>query len=269
MKLSSHAIPVLMYHALEDPSHPAGAKTPGEQLYVLSRETFHAQMKYLSLNGFIVLLLEELFQLQEWPEKGVVLSFDDGHQSNYTIALPILEEFGFRAHFFITTDWLDTPNFLSSLQVHKLHEKGMAIGSHGVTHSFFSDMETQRIQKELEQSKQTLEQCVSGQITSFSAPGGRVQSTIVRIGREIGYKLFCTSDFALLTSASLSTSVPRLAVKENTDILTFQKMVHGEIQFMRKQKLKNSVLSGLKKIFGNATYEKIRGLVLQIKKQVF
>lgn len=258
-------IPVLMYHALEDSKHPAGAKDAGEQLYVVSRDTFHAQMEYLSRNGFIVLLLDDLLQMPEWPRKGIVLTFDDGHQSNYTIALPILEEFGFKAHFFITTGWLDTPDFLTSSQVQKLVEKGMVIGSHGVSHSFFSDMEAKQIQEELEQSQKILEQCSLSPTKSFSAPGGRVQSNVISLGKKIGYELFCTSEFALLTQALLPESIPRLAVQENMDIATFQKMVHGDKQFMRKYKVKNFVLSCLKRIFGNSTYEKLRGITLQIK----
>ena len=90
-----------------------------------------------------------------------------------------------------------------------------------------------------------------------------MQSTIVKIGKEVGYTLFCTSEFALLTLASLPESVPRLAVKATMDALTYQKMVNGDIQFMRKQKMKNYALFGLKRIFGNAIYEKLRSFVLK------
>lgn len=264
MSHASGGIPVLMYHALEDSMHPAGAKDAGEQLYILSRDMFYDQMKYLYQNGFTVLLLEELAQLQEWPEKGVIITFDDGHQSNYTIALPILEEFGFKAHFFITTGWLGTPFFLHPLQVQELAEKGMAIGSHGVTHFFFSDMEDKQMDEELEQSKLLLEECSSRNITSFSAPGGRIKTDVITIGKEIGYTLFCTSDFSLLTNSFFPERIPRLAVKSNTDMATFQKMVSGDAIFFSKQRLKDFMLSALKDILGNPVYEKLRGLFLHI-----
>lgn len=39
-------IPVLMYHALENAAHPAGAKDPGEKLYVLQASQFREQMEF-------------------------------------------------------------------------------------------------------------------------------------------------------------------------------------------------------------------------------
>ena len=59
-------------------------------------------MEYLHREGYRTFLLDELQQVEPWPEKSVVLTFDDGHESNYLLALPILQEFGFKAHFFIT-----------------------------------------------------------------------------------------------------------------------------------------------------------------------
>ncbi len=42
----------------------------------------------------------------EIPKKSVIVTFDDGHESDYTLALPLLRKFNFKATFFITTDWI-------------------------------------------------------------------------------------------------------------------------------------------------------------------
>lgn len=261
MNSSSGKIPVLMYHALEDDSNPAGSRNPGEQLYVLSRDTFYRQMAYLHSNGFTVLLLDELLQLDKWPEKGVILTFDDGHQSNYTVALPILEKFGFKAHFFITTGWLNTPNFLTSEQVQKLASKGMFIGSHGVTHSFFSDMGSKQIRKELQSSKKTLEQVLPVVVKSFSAPGGRIQSSLYEIGESVGYKQYFTSEFCLYKKKSIPTLIPRLALKGKMDFITFCKIVNGDRYYFIVQQQKIFLLNMFKKLLGNSLYEKVRNIV--------
>lgn len=261
MSSSLGKIPVLMYHALEDASNPAGSKNPGEQLYVLSRDAFYGQMEYLHNNGFTVLLLDELLQLDEWPERGVVLTFDDGHQSNYTIALPILEKFGFKAHFFITTGWLNTPYFLTLEQVQKLADKGMPIGSHGVTHSFFSDMDAKQVQAELQSSKETLEQAKPVIVKSFSAPGGRIQSSVYEIGENVGYRQYFTSEFCLYKKKSIPTIIPRLAIKGKMDFITFCKIVNGDRYYFIFQQNKIFVLNIFKKILGNPLYEKVRNIV--------
>ncbi len=258
-------VPVLMYHALEDLNHPACAKDPGEQLYILQKDTFHSQMKYLFENGFRVFLLEDLLQLEKWPENAVVLTFDDGHQSNYTIALPVLEQFEFKAHFFITTDWINTPNFLNTTEILKLVEKGMKIGSHGTSHSYFNEMELTRAEKELTQSKIILEHCTNSLITSFSAPGGRINADTVEIAKQMGYSLLCTSRFALFELNNKFKPVPRIPVKADMNMAVFKKIVHKNTRLINRYKLKSSILSSLKNILGNTNYEKLRTTLLNRK----
>jgi len=132
---NSKSIPVLMYHALEDKAHPAGAKDAGEQRYVLQVSQFREQMEHLHQEGYKTFLLDELQALVDWPVKSVVLTFDDGHESNFTLALPILQEYRFKAEFFITTGWIGTQYFMTEEQIRGLYRAGMGIGSHGVTHA--------------------------------------------------------------------------------------------------------------------------------------
>ena len=106
-----------MYHALEDAARPAGSSDQGEQLYVLQADAFREQMAYLQREKYRALLLEELGGLEALPERPVLITFDDGHVSNHAIALPLLKQYGLKAEFFITTDWIGTERFMSADQV--------------------------------------------------------------------------------------------------------------------------------------------------------
>lgn len=63
------------------------------------------KLEYLEENGYTALIGDELLQVMEGeedlPERGVVLTFDDGMASLYSVAFPLLRKFGFRAISFI------------------------------------------------------------------------------------------------------------------------------------------------------------------------
>jgi glycosyltransferase involved in cell wall biosynthesis/peptidoglycan/xylan/chitin deacetylase (PgdA/CDA1 family) len=73
-----------------------------------SPEEFLDQMRYLRRH-FEVVGPEELVRHPERPGKRVLITFDDGYRDNFELALPILEDQGVRATFFLTTGFLDDP----------------------------------------------------------------------------------------------------------------------------------------------------------------
>ena len=96
--VSSAKIPVLMYHHLVPVATSALDLENGA---VISAEQFAEQMTYLSENGYTTWFLSELFLYLEsgepLPEKTVVITFDDGYESNYLYAYPVLKQYNFKA----------------------------------------------------------------------------------------------------------------------------------------------------------------------------
>ena len=183
-----NSISVLMYHAVEDAGHPACSRNAGEQRYVLSLQTFWEQLAYLHRKGYRSYLLEEVADMAGWPEKGIVLTFDDGHRSNYTLVLPLLLRYGFRAEFFITTDWIGTPNHLSAEEIRGLYEAGMGIGSHGLDHRYFDELPEREIVRQLRGSRELLAEITGGRITGFSAPGGGESKRVLLMLEGVDFK---------------------------------------------------------------------------------
>ena len=255
-------IPVFIYHAIEDSAHPAGTRNPGEQLYVLSVSQFREQMEYLHREGYKTYLLEELQTLTEWPDKAVVLTFDDGHESNFTLALPILQEFSFKADFYITTGWIGTPCFMTEEQIKALSDAGMGIGSHGVTHTFLSDLPTVDARKELDISRVILTGILQRQIRSFSAPGGRICSRVADLALACGYTTICTSRPGLMTENEAFSDIPRFAVRAADTFFNYTLILRQDPQLLRSIAQRTSILKFAKIILGNYCYEKIRGILI-------
>ena len=251
-KAKKGGVPVLMYHALEDDEHPAGYTEPGDKVYVLQVEQFREQMAYLKENGFRTYLIDELLELEQLPENGIVLTFDDGHESNSTLALPILQEYGFKAHFFITTGWIDTSRFMSEKQIIELADVGMGIGSHGVTHRFLNNLASNEVQDELNKSKGSLEKILSQEVAGISYPGGRIPKT-----KDSPCRWGCTSSVDLFSNRSSLVEIPRVAIKHNTSLLSFAKIVWRDNWYFRKVIIRGQVLSSMKRILGDDLYSKI------------
>ena len=90
----SASVPILMYHVINPP--PAGAPFPG--LYVPAGE-FASQMQALKDAGWHAVTLDQLEAY--WtdgaplgPGKPIVVTFDNGYESQYTDALPTLCQLG-------------------------------------------------------------------------------------------------------------------------------------------------------------------------------
>ena len=86
-------VPVLMYHDItEERGNPS----------VVSPEKFKKDMEQLKSNGYTAITLNDMYQILNnkklnFPEKPVVITFDDGYTTNYEIAYPILKELEMKA----------------------------------------------------------------------------------------------------------------------------------------------------------------------------
>lgn len=253
-------VPVLMYHALEDSSHPSGAKNPGEQLYVLQAKQFREQLEYLKQAGFQTFFLEELITMQTWPKKAVVLTFDDGHESNYILALPILREFSFKAEFYITTGFIGKRHHITLEGINILCDAGMKIGSHGKSHAFLSDLDDEAIRDELVSSRDCIANIIGTPISVFSAPGGRINDRVINIAKSIGYKRLYSSRVGLLRRKISPYNIPRVGIRRNLSIKIFSLIINCSYKYYFPNSIKYYMLLCVKKVLPNDLYCKFHNI---------
>lgn len=90
-------VPILLYHHLDE---TGGTDT------VISVDGFRAQMELLRREGYTPVGLDDLVAFADGDgdlpgEKPVCITFDDGYESAYTLAWPILQEYGYPAAVFV------------------------------------------------------------------------------------------------------------------------------------------------------------------------
>jgi len=256
-------IPVLMYHALDNNDHPCGTNDPGELVYVINTTIFDKQMEYLFKNGYQAVTSNDLLSGKSLNEKSVVIGFDDGHVSNYTLALPILNKYGFTAEVYVTTDWIGKPNYLSEEQISELFHAGIQIGSHGASHRYLSDLSKKDNIEELSHSKSVLENIIGGPIYVFAAPGGRYNDLTISCLRELNYKIAYTSKIGYYTNMVDIYHIPRFAIKRDMGLSEFRKIIKKDLFYLYKKLCVTKSLNTAKKCLGNKLYEHVRSMLIK------
>ena len=127
----------------------------------------------------------------------VALSFDDGSSSDVEIALPALLERGLRASFFVTTDWIGRPGHLAADDIRTLVDSGMVVGSHGTSHTRWTELERPALDHELEESRARLEEITGATISDAACPNGAYNRKVIAAARAAGYAALHTTDEGL------------------------------------------------------------------------
>lgn len=173
--------PILLYHRI--------AGETFDNRYQVSIPDFRAQMETLHELGYTTIpvsrLLDALLEGSTLPEKPIVITFDDGHESVYKQAFPIMEEFGFSGVFYIVANRIyDVPDFVNVEELKEMIAAGWEIGSHSYTHADLT-LNHDSAGYEIGQSKSDLKAALSTDIQTFAYPFGKIDPASA--GKVIAY----------------------------------------------------------------------------------
>ncbi|HVP36428.1 MAG TPA: polysaccharide deacetylase family protein [Terriglobales bacterium] len=252
---------ILLYHRLLSKEEYLSKINSEDRVYLSKEEDFARQLEYLHSEKWnsvsVNQLLESLKNKTSLPEKSLIISFDDGNQTDYTIAFPLLEKLGFKATFFLTSDFIDKPDHLSKSQILKMSQAGMEFGTHGKTHKFLSTLNENELKLELLESKKSLEEITGKKIELLSLPGGYHSSEVKRMAQELGYKGICTSKFGLNENNADPFELKRISLRFDDPFSQFISIVNQDKKFYLTKKLRDNFLSFLKAILGPNNYFKL------------
>jgi len=129
----------------------------------------------------------------------IKIAFDDGYESVYTNAFPIMEEYGLKGIVFPITGYIGKRNnwdvtfgvnkamHLTKSQLLALSEHGWEIGSHSHLHRSFKWMSNDEIKNDVVTSKHIIENITGKEVTSFCLPFGDYTRKAIEIIEEAGF----------------------------------------------------------------------------------
>ncbi|MEZ5988054.1 MAG: polysaccharide deacetylase family protein [Planctomycetota bacterium] len=180
----------LLFHGIGEPERPLEA---GEDAVWVDRASF----------------TEVLDAMASRP--GVAISFDDGNLSDLEIAAPELEERGLRGTFFVLRDHVGKPGYLDEAALRELVSRGHSIGSHGVAHLRWPELDDDSLRQELGDSRGYLEDLLGHPVAEAGIPFGAYDRRVLRELRAHGYERVFSSDGGIADPGAFLQ--PRVSVR--------------------------------------------------------
>jgi peptidoglycan/xylan/chitin deacetylase (PgdA/CDA1 family) len=180
--------PILMYHVINPP--PAGAPFPG--LYVSASE-FAAQMQALANAGYHAITLDQMWAYWKHgtplpPGKPIVVSFDNGYQSQYSNALPVLRRLGWVGDENLQLTGLPpSQGGLSEAQVKGLVADGWELDTQGFSHADLITLDASQLAYQVATARTVVQHRYGVPVNWFCYPSGHYDATVVAAVQAAGY----------------------------------------------------------------------------------
>jgi peptidoglycan/xylan/chitin deacetylase (PgdA/CDA1 family) len=200
-------LPVLTFHALDARA----------SVISYAPQVFRDSIAMLHAAGYRTIPLLEavdhLRQGQAFPEQTFVLTFDDGYQSVYTAAFPVLQQYGMTATVFLTVGRAGTPHatarlpmfegraMLSWLEIREMQRAGIDFGAHTLTHPDLTTLPAARVVTEMAASKACIEDALGTAVRSFAYPFGRYDAQSRALAQQ-HFTCACADTLGLLSRRS-------------------------------------------------------------------
>lgn len=214
----TNVAPILMYHYIRDYHNPNDIL--GEQLSV-SPAKLDEQLTVLEKAGYQTISLMD-YAAGRLKPKSIILTFDDGYLDHYTDALPTLQKHQMTGTFFIVKNFIGHGGYMSQLQIEELRTAGMEIGAHSMNHRNLASLDLTKAMAEIKGS-------FTNTVPVFAYPSGQYKDETLTILESLKTVVAVTTNLGVASSRSDLLLLPRIRVKEQTNLL---KVIADEIYLL-------------------------------------
>jgi len=228
-------VAVLMYHHISQE----------ESDFTITPAKFEEHLDALLSRGYNVITLSEFRDFlkgeAEVPPNAVLITFDDGYESFYQYAYPLLKERGMSATVFMIVRHIgareDQIPKIDWSQMAGMIESGMYFQSHSYDSHFYGLIDGEgnreavlaaplyltekgrneteeeyraRIYEDLRKSRDLLEQELGMPVDFFAAPYGKKNDIVDEVARKVGLEFIFTVEPGLVSATSDLQSLPRV-----------------------------------------------------------
>lgn len=247
-------VPVLMYHTFEE--------SPTFEGINVNQEQFESHLKWLKEEGYTTISNEQLAAYMkgelELPEKAIQLTIDDGYQSVYDTAYPLLKAYGFEATLYVITshiqsgerfgvpmaNWEQLKEMSDSNVIHigshthDLHWRGndnepgfeaMTLGEDKDGKVLSSEERMAYLESDLTEAHELIKEKIGVEPKSFAYPYGAYDEVVERVVASFNYLTVPTVERGVNRVGDSPARVKRYNMSGFVDMEHFKAIVNGQV----------------------------------------
>lgn len=198
-----------------------------------SLDVFREHMEYIR-KRYTIIALDDI-AANRIPKRSIAITFDDGFEDNYVNAYPVLKERGIPGTIFVTISCIGTENMVSWNQIKEMSADNIDIGGHTMSHPILSCLENPDAEKEIVDSKKTLEHELGKEISHFAYPKGKIEdftANTIDLVHKAGFKTSCSTIRGLNKKIRNVFALKRTPIEPDDDIRKFRRTVRGYWDFL-------------------------------------
>ena len=153
----------------------------------------------------------------------VKITFDDGNETDLTVALPLLQKKKLRADFFIPTARIGAKGYLSEANIKALRNARMGIGSHGAAHVRWTDIGDGELDFEICAPLERLSAITGDKVDTVAIPFGAYDRHVLAALKQRRVARVYTSDQGI--APPNSWLVARNSVRSDMPLGTIQALI--------------------------------------------
>lgn len=216
-------VPILLYHFFYDSSK---GELPRRRdiYYSIDIANFDEQMKYLVDNNYYFPSWDELEQYIDGnislPDKSVIVTIDDGNESFFRLAYPVLKKYNIKATLFVITSWIPLSNYsfvdrnLIDYESHtdNMHRGGCKTKNGGI----FQCIDYNTAYNDLERSISVVN---SNEV--FAYPFGDYNDRAIELLKKVGFKMAVTVEGGRVKEGANKYLLPRIGINTTVSLDRF------------------------------------------------
>jgi len=231
---SADRVPILLYHRLLSEAAARRGEVPDDEMIYVSYDIrFAEQMRYLAEAGFTTLDMDDYVRIragrQERPPRPVIVTFDDGYLSNYTMGFPVLRELGLKATIFVSPEpdactrqlVAGVDGFVTAEQMREMAASGISIQSHTLTHAVLTELEDAAVDDELRESRRQLEAITAQPVNHIAIPRAGYDRRVRRRVEAAAYQTACCNNKGAANGGSDPLALPRIVIERDMGLKEF------------------------------------------------